>query len=165
MLPAPRAARQRGFRGAAHAGVTAPAATPGQAVALRIGRRGAPPMGATRLLLLVEDDPLVRTTLAEALADAGFAVLEAEDAESALGLVAARADLAVLFTDINLPGADGFALARAARRLRPRLPVVYASGRYREADPRRALPDAAFLAKPFSVSAAVRTLEGAIAGG
>ena len=116
-----------------------------------------------RLLLLVEDDPLVRTTLAEALADAGFQVLEAENAEAALAMVAAHDDLAVLLTDINLPGADGFALARAARRLRPGLPVVYASGRYREADPRRALPDAAFLAKPFSLSSAVATLEGAIA--
>jgi CheY-like chemotaxis protein len=116
-----------------------------------------------RLLLLVEDDPLVRTTLAEALSDAGFTVLEAENAEAALGLVAAHDDLAVLLTDINLPGADGFALARAARRLRPDLPVVYASGRYREADPARALPDAVFLAKPFSLSSAVATLEGAIA--
>ena len=115
-----------------------------------------------RLLLLVEDDPLVRTTLAEALADAGFEVLEAEDAESALRMVAEHDDLAALLTDINLPGADGFALARAARRLRPNLPVVYASGRYREPDPQRALPDAAFLAKPFSLSCAVKTLEGAI---
>jgi CheY-like chemotaxis protein len=119
-------------------------------------------MDDARLLLLVEDDPLVRTTLAEALADAGFEVIEAEDAETALDMVAARADLAVLLTDINLPGADGFALARAARRLRPELPVVYASGRYGEADPRRALPDAAFLAKPFSVTSAVKTLECAI---
>jgi len=116
-----------------------------------------------RLLLLVEDDPLVRTTLAEALAESGFDVLEAEDAESALRMVAEHDDLAALLTDINLPGADGFALARAARRLRPGLPVVYASGRSREADPRRALPDAAFLAKPFSLSCAVATLDRAIA--
>lgn len=115
-----------------------------------------------QLLLLVEDDPLVRSTLAEALADAGFEVLEAEDAESALRMVAEHEDLAALLTDINLPGADGFALARAARRLRPNLPVVYASGRYREADAQRALPGAAFLAKPFSLACAVRTLEGAI---
>jgi len=119
-------------------------------------------MGSMGSLLLVEDDPLVRATLAEALTDAGFDVLEASDAESALHVVAARDDLAVLMTDINLPGADGFTLARAARQLRPRLPVVYASGRYREADPTRALPGAAFLAKPFSVSSAVQALEGAI---
>lgn len=116
-----------------------------------------------RLLLLVEDDPLVRTTLAEALADAGFEVLEAEDAESALQMVAEQGDLAALLTDINLPGADGFALARAARRIRPNLPVVYASGRIGEADPRRAIPGATFLAKPFSLACAVAALDRAIA--
>ncbi|PWS36688.1 response regulator [Falsiroseomonas bella] len=120
-------------------------------------------MVSSRLLLLVEDDPLVRGTLAEALTDAGFEVLEAGDAEAALHVVASRDDISALLTDINLPGADGFVLARAARRLRPDLPVVYASGRVREADPRRALPDAAFLAKPFSLSCAVKTLERAVA--
>jgi CheY-like chemotaxis protein len=119
-------------------------------------------MDATRRLLLVEDDPLLRMTLAEALTDAGFTVVEAEDAESALGLVASRDDLDLLLTDINLPGADGFALASAARRLRPGLPVVYASGRLSEADPQRALPGAPFLAKPFSLSSALTTLQGAL---
>jgi CheY-like chemotaxis protein len=120
-------------------------------------------MASTRLLLLVEDDPLLRGTLAEALAEAGFEVLEASDAESALHVVAARDDISALLTDINLPGADGFVLARAARRLRPDLPVVYASGRMPEADPRRALPDTDFLAKPFSVSSAVAALQRAVA--
>jgi CheY-like chemotaxis protein len=119
-------------------------------------------MDPARKLLLVEDDPLVRSSLAEALAEAGYLVLEAPDAEAALDMVAARDDLDVMLTDINLPGADGFALARAARRLRPRLPVVYASGRAREADRRRALPGTIFLAKPFSLANALETLEGAI---
>lgn len=117
---------------------------------------------ASRLLLLVEDDPLVRMTLVEGLTDAGFDVLEAEDAETALTLIAERPDIDVLLTDINLPGADGFSLAYAARLLRPRLPVVYASGRVRQAEAGRALPDAPFLAKPFSVASAAATLEGAI---
>lgn len=119
-------------------------------------------MDATRRLLLVEDDPLLRMTLAEVLTEAGFTVVEAEDAESALGLVASRDDFDLLLTDINLPGADGFALASAARRLRPGLPVVYASGRLSEADPQRALPGAPFLAKPFSMAKALTTLQGAM---
>jgi CheY-like chemotaxis protein len=119
-------------------------------------------MDATRRLLLVEDDPLLRMTLAEALTEAGFTVVEAEDAESAIGLVASRDDFDLLLTDINLPGADGFALASAARRLRPGLPVVYASGRLSEADPQRALPGAPFLAKPFTLSSALTTLQGAL---
>ena len=119
-------------------------------------------MDATRRLLLVEDDPLLRMTLAEVLTEAGFTVVEAADAEIALGLVASRDDFDLLLTDINLPGADGFALASAARRLRPGLPVVYASGRLSEADPQRALPGAPFLAKPFSMAKALTTLQGAM---
>ena len=118
---------------------------------------------APQLLLLVEDDPLVRMTLVEGLVESGFDVVEAEDAETALGLLARRPEIAVLLTDINLPGADGFALARAARVLRPDLPVVYASGRFRHAEPGRGLPDAPFLAKPFSVACAAATLAGVIA--
>lgn len=117
---------------------------------------------APQLLLLVEDDPLVRMTLVEGLEDCGFEVIEAEDAETALGLLSRRPEIAVLLTDINLPGADGFALARAARVLRPGLPVVYASGRFRQAEPGRGLPGAPFLAKPFSVAFAAATIAGAI---
>jgi CheY-like chemotaxis protein len=115
-----------------------------------------------RHVLLVEDDPLVRMTLVEGLADAGFEVLEAEDAESALRVLTRHPEVALLMTDINLPGADGFALARAARVLRPDLPVIYASGRLRAAEPGRALPDAPFLAKPFSVACAAATIAGAM---
>lgn len=118
-----------------------------------------------RLLLVVEDDPLVRGTLAEGLADAGFEVLEAEDAEEGLALISCRPDISALLTDINLPGEDGFSLARAARMLRPDLPIVYASGRHRYADPDQAVPGAPFLPKPFTIAHAASTLEGAMAGG
>jgi CheY-like chemotaxis protein len=85
----------------------------------------------TPVLLVVEDDLLVRLTLVDALSDGGFEVVEAADAKEALTLVCDRDDIAAMLTDINLPGgSDGFALARAARVIRPHLPVVYASGRY-----------------------------------
>ncbi|MGG5808118.1 response regulator [Falsiroseomonas sp. CW058] len=116
----------------------------------------------SRLLLLVEDDPLVRGTLVEGLADAGFEVIEVEDAETGLEMLASRPDICVLLTDINLPGADGFSLAYAARMLRPDLPIVYTSGRHRQAEPGRAVPGAPFLPKPFTIAHACTTLEGAI---
>ncbi len=119
-------------------------------------------MGSARHVLLVEDDPLVRMTLVEGLADSGFDVLEAEDAETALCVLAHHPEIELLLTDINLPGADGFALARAARVIRPDLPVIYASGRFRQAEPGRGLPDAPFLAKPFSVACAAATIAGAM---
>lgn len=115
-----------------------------------------------RLLLLVEDDPLVRGTLVDGLGDVGFEVIAAEDAETGLAMLANRPEICVLLTDINLPGADGFSLAYAARLLRPDLPIVYTSGRHRQAEPGRAVPGAPFLPKPFTIAHACSTLEGAI---
>lgn len=117
------------------------------------------------VLLVVEDDFLVRLTLVDALADAGFAVLEAGDAQEALDLVCGRADIAAMLTDINLPGGpDGFALAKAVRALRPDLPVLYASGRYGGAEPGRSVPGSRFLQKPFSPSLAAAILQELMSG-
>jgi CheY-like chemotaxis protein len=124
-------------------------------------------MGEDRpVLLVVEDDFLVRLTLADSLADSGFEVLEAADAQEALALLCNRPDILVMLTDINLPGgSDGFALARAARVLRPDLPVVYASGRYAGIEDGRGVPGARFLAKPFTPSLAVQVLHNTVEDG
>jgi len=111
------------------------------------------------VLLVVEDDFLVRLTLVDALTDDGFDVIEAADAQEALGLVCERGDIAAMLTDINLPGgSDGFALARAVRVIRPGLPVVYASGRYTAAEAGKSVEGAHFLAKPFTPSLATAVL-------
>jgi CheY-like chemotaxis protein len=116
-------------------------------------------MQESPVLLLVEDDFLVRMTLVDALTDAGFEVLEAGDAQEALAVVCDRQDIAAMLTDINLPGgADGFTLARAVRVLRPTLPVVYASGRYGVPEHGRMVEGARFLAKPFTPALAAATL-------
>jgi len=116
------------------------------------------------VLIVVEDDDLVRLTLVDALVDAGFDVLEAAEAETALALVCDRPDIAAMLTDISLPGeVDGFALARAARLIRPALPVVYASGRFAADDRGQAVEGAVFLAKPFPVALADRTLRDLVA--
>ena len=115
--------------------------------------------GDRPVLLVVEDDFLVRLTLVDALSDDGFEVLEAADAQEALNQVCGRGDIAAMLTDINLPGgADGFALARAVRVIRPGLPIVYASGRYAEADHGKVVEGARFLAKPFTPSLAAAVL-------
>jgi CheY-like chemotaxis protein len=118
------------------------------------------------VLLVVEDDFLVRLTLVDALSDGGFEVLEAADAREALTLVCDRDDIAAMLTDINLPGgSDGFALARAARVIRPALPVVYASGRYGGAEDGQAVDGSRFLAKPFTPSLAAAVLHDMIGAG
>ncbi len=81
-------------------------------------------------VLLVEDEFLIRLTLSEALADAGFDVLEAEDFDSALALLDQDRAINLLMTDIQLPGAcNGHALVERARAMNPSLPVIFMSGR------------------------------------
>lgn len=118
----------------------------------------------TPVLLVVEDDFLVRLTMADALTDGGFEVIEAGDAREALSRICERNDISAMLTDINLPGGeDGFALARAVRVIRPDLPVVYASGRYTAAESGKSVDGSRFLAKPFTPSLAADVIRDLIA--
>jgi len=114
-------------------------------------------------ILVVEDDFLVRMTLAEALADEGFAVAEAEDGAAALAILRADPGIRLLMTDVSLSRAmDGHALVRVVREEWPTLPVIYMTGR---PDQVRLDPGAQemLVAKPYSPSqicAAVRRMLG-----
>jgi YesN/AraC family two-component response regulator len=83
-------------------------------------------------VLLVDDDPLVRDALHAIIAAAGFRVLEASSAIEAMRILA-QEHMDVLFTDIVMPDQDGIELARQAKKLRPNLHVVFASGYYSRA--------------------------------
>jgi CheY-like chemotaxis protein len=112
-------------------------------------------------LLLVEDEFLIRLTLAEALADAGHEVLEAEDADEALAHAGAgEAPIDLLLTDIQLPGPlNGEGLARRIRESHPDLPVIFMTGRPepgRASGPRDLLIPKPYL--PSEVCAAVARL-------
>jgi len=86
----------------------------------------APAMGR---ILVVEDDPEVLDVTVEMLRALGWEVLTAPDGPSALSVLRRDADIDVLFSDIVMPrGMNGVELAREARRLRPRLHVLLASG-------------------------------------
>src|SRR3954465_431693 len=77
-------------------------------------------------VLLVEDEPLLGELMTEALIDEGFEVHAAPDAGDALRYLVSGADVDILFTDIDLGGGmDGAVLARLARQMRPKLPIVY----------------------------------------
>ena len=79
--------------------------------------------------LLVEDEVLVREVASEDLAEAGFEVTTASDGDEALAILRQDAGFQLLFTDIRMPGsADGWALAREAKKLIPGLRVIYATG-------------------------------------
>ena len=79
-------------------------------------------------ILVVEDDPLIREFVVEALREEGYDVIHAANGEEALAWCLRRvAD--VLFTDIKLPGqVDGWQIAELCREHDPELPVIYATG-------------------------------------
>lgn len=86
---------------------------------------------ATKTILVVEDDRDVREVALAILDEAGYRVLAAATGDDAYRLLLAHPDVQidVLFTDVVMPGRlDGVDLANAARALRPRLRVLYATG-------------------------------------
>lgn len=109
-------------------------------------------------VLVVEDDGIVRLDAAETLRDAGFEVIEADDAEEALELIAARDDIALLFTDINMPGRmDGVELARRVHHLHPSIQLLLTSGEVRPTA--QQIPDdGAFIPKPYTPQAVTRAV-------
>ena len=112
-------------------------------------------MSTNNTVLLVEDEFLIREMIAEELREAGLNVIEAENGDLAADVIAARDDIALLFTDIKLPGCtDGWEVARRARQRFRSLPVVYASGHTISRDAE--VPNAIFFNKPYKPSAVCR---------
>ncbi|VXD04419.1 Two-component system response regulator [Pseudomonas sp. 8Z] len=81
-----------------------------------------------KTIVLVEDDDVVRPLTAEVLQEFGYHVQALRDAASALEWLRGDQPVHLLMSDIGLPGMDGRELVEAARRLRPTLPVLFASG-------------------------------------
>lgn len=102
-------------------------------------------------VLLVEDDPLVRMTTADLLADLGHEVLQAASAAAAMEMLQSPADL--LITDYGLPDTNGLVLAARLRERYPGLPVVIATGQ--QAIP---VPDVIWLEKPYDQAALRRAI-------
>ncbi len=105
-------------------------------------------------VLLVEDDPLIREFVVEALRDAGYHVIHASTGEEALDWCK-RHVADVLVTDVTLPGnIDGWQIAERCRESDPELPVIYATG-YSPAAP-RPVPGSRILNKPYHPDEVVR---------
>ncbi|HLW93082.1 MAG TPA: response regulator [Roseiarcus sp.] len=105
---------------------------------------------ARPVVLVVEDEPVVRFTAAAQIRNAGFRVIEAGSADEAIDILNARDDIRVVFTDIEMPGTmDGLRLARVVREKWPPVELIVTSGRRRiaEAD----LPSRGrFIEKPYT---------------
>jgi CheY-like chemotaxis protein len=110
------------------------------------------------VVLIVEDDFLIRMHASEIIADAGFNVIEAGSADEAIVILENRFDITVVFTDIQMPGSmDGLKLAAAIRGRWPPIKIVATSGLVdvRQDD----LPEGGrFLPKPYSAEQIVQAL-------
>ena len=115
-------------------------------------------------ILVVDDEAVLRFLATDVLEESGFRVLEAEDARTALKVLAEHPDVRVLFTDINMPGAlDGLDLARETHARWPTIKLVVTSGRSQP--PGREIPDAGrFVSKPYSPDLLVGEIRKALAG-
>jgi CheY-like chemotaxis protein len=109
------------------------------------------------VVLLVEDEPLVRMTAADELDDAGFRVLEAKNADEALVVLEAHSDeVQVLFTDVNMPGSmDGMALAERVYERWPHVLLLISSG-YARPHPDEIPDHGRFVPKPYRGETLVR---------
>jgi DNA-binding NtrC family response regulator len=102
------------------------------------------------IVLIVEDEFLLRMDASEMIEGAGFETVEAGNAEEAIAILERRSDISVVFTDVQMPGSmDGLKLAAAVRGRWPPIQIIATSGCYflRQGD----LPDGAlFLPTPYT---------------
>jgi two-component system, response regulator PdtaR len=116
------------------------------------------------VVLIVEDEFLVRMGTRAAVEMAGFDVIEAGDADEAIAILAARDDIRLIFTDVHMPGSmDGLKLAHVVRDRWPPVKIVATSARVRITD--SDLPEGGrFLPKPYSAADIAATLHELIQG-
>ena len=113
---------------------------------------------ASPIVLIVDDDPFLRMLAVEVIEEAGFVVLEAGDADEAVALLECRSDVALLFTDIDMPGSmNGLKLAHAARNRWPSIKIVIVSAVARP-QPHELPSNSCFFEKPYRPAAMVAEL-------
>jgi len=109
---------------------------------------------ASWVVLIVEDEALVRANISHELRDAGCEVLEASSGESAIVFLRSGQQIDVIFTDIQLAGAlSGWDVAEQGRESRATISVIYTSGN--SVDRSRSVQNSLFFDKPYNGSRVV----------
>lgn len=107
------------------------------------------PSRDTAVVLVVEDDPLLRMNAVDMIEEAGYIAIEAPNADAAIRLLEDRSDILLIFTDIDMPGSmDGLALAHAVANRWPPVRIVATSGHFKVSE--TDLPNGGrFIPKPY----------------
>jgi CheY-like chemotaxis protein len=110
------------------------------------------------VILVVEDEAIIRMGAVQMLEDAGFAVVEASNASDAMAILENRNDVRAVFTDVNMPGTlDGLRLARMVRGRWPPIHLIVTSGLLSLNDDE--LPTGGrFIRKPYDPAHVIATL-------
>ena len=113
-------------------------------------------------ILVAEDETGIRTMMAATLTRVGYNIIEAKDGAEALHLLHSGLMTDALITDIRMPGADGWAVARAYRERFPDLPVLYVTG---QTDDMLPVLGGVLIRKPFRMSQLLPVLSELIGSG
>jgi signal transduction histidine kinase len=108
---------------------------------------------ASEVVLVVEDDLLVRRLSTDSLRELGYTVIESESAAGALEILGDTSKVNLLFTDVVMPEMNGKKLAEEALKKRPGLKILFTTGYTRNAVVHGGVldPDVNFISKPFTV--------------
>lgn len=116
------------------------------------------------VVLVAEDETLVRLLANDILTEAGYRVLEARDGQEALTILHVHTDVRALVTDITMPNIDGISLAKIVRERWPQIGIVVTSGAMPDGSKLRIPEYASFVPKPYSPERLVTALGAAITG-
>jgi CheY-like chemotaxis protein len=117
------------------------------------------------VVLIVEDEFLLRMDAVDMIAAAGFEVVEAANADDAIEILESRPDITVVFTDIQMPGSmDGLKLAQAVRGRWPPIKIIATSGHV-HVSPTDLPEGGRFLPKPYSSRQVTGVLRELMSGG
>lgn len=123
------------------------------------------PPGSPPIVLVVEDEMILRMRAVDIVEDAGFVPVEATSADEAIEILEARDDISLLFTDIQMPGSmDGLKLAHATHARWPHIKIILVSGQIEVTDADKP-DDSRFFHKPLEVQQMVRELQAMIGKG
>src|SRR2546421_12468776 len=114
------------------------------------------------VVLVVEDEMLLRMRAVDMVEDAGFTPIEAVDADEAVVILESRSDIALLFTDIQMPGSmDGLKLAHAVHERWPPIKIILVSGQLKLAN--LDIPvDSCFFGKPLEAEVMIAQMQSMI---